>query len=56
MLYLEMSKIQCKNKIGISLYRELENLDGEHKNHYKLLSYRLAEKLKILVLVYLIEG
>ena len=41
-----------KNHVGLALYRLLENVDGER--HLHIISYRSAEKFKVLILIYLI--
>jgi len=43
--------------MGIKLYRLLEFLNGEKTNFkYRILPYKLIEKLKIWVLVYFIKN
>ena len=39
----------------IKLYRVLEYLGGESKSHKKIVSYRITQKIKLFVLMYLIK-
>jgi hypothetical protein len=43
-----------KNRVGLALYHFLENIDGER--HFHIIAYKKAQKLKILILIYLIRG
>ena len=43
-----------KNHIGLAFYRLLENIDGER--HIHIISYKSAERIKVLILIYLING
>lgn len=45
---------KIKNRVGTALYHLLENLDGER--HLHIITYRKAQKLKVLILIYLIRG
>ena len=49
-----MTVKQIKNNTGQFLYRALEKLDGE-KSKIRLIKYRHAQKLKIIILINLID-
>ena len=43
-----------KTIIGIIIYHWIEDIDGEHSN-FRLIEYKLAEKIKLFLLINLIE-
>jgi hypothetical protein len=52
---MRKNEIQKRNQtMAEAFYRMIENLDGERR--IKVIPYPIAQKLKMLILIYLIKG